>query len=630
MAGLNCFVLAVLQVIITAVLRCEARTANCSSNALPKSTILPCPGIRKIPTLRPKFMCSFLSLLTLLSTVLLLAGHVVQAAELKVENFALIDHEGRFHEFDYYRRNPKVKGIVLFVQGNGCPLVRKRIPELKRLRNSFQSKGILFGMLNASIQDEREDILEEAKEFKIDIPILKDTSQLVAGMLQVTRTAEAILIDTKKRGIIFRGPIDDSLSYQSEKSTVTKRYLSEAIDAFLNGKEINEPKVESPGCLITLDDVKKEEVGYAEHVAPILKQRCVECHTKGGVGPFSMSSHKKVKGWSDMMAEMILTKQMPPWHADPHFGKFSNSGALTDKESKTIIQWIRAGSPRGEGPDPLAEYQPEFPEWSLGKPDKVISLPLQKVPAEGILEYRYAYIDSPFDRDVWIRAAEINPGNLKVLHHAIATIENQHAPKKRNISGHWITGYAPGTDPKAYPIGTGVLLKKDQRIKVEIHYTVSGRATEDTTRIGLHLLDTPPAKVFQTGVVAHHKFSIPSFTSDHPETYTLPIDRDIILYSINPHMHFRGKRMSFTIKKPGVDGSEQVILSVPNYNFNWQRTYQFEKPLRITAGSKLIVDNAWDNSSLNLANPDPSETVSWGDQTFDEMFFATFTYVRVN
>ena len=572
-------------------------------------------------------MTSLRKLLLLISALIGLNSQSLHAEEPLVENFALIDHEGKFHEFDYYRRDPKVKGIVLFIHGNGCPLVRKRIPELNRLRLSYYTKGIRFGMLNANIQDERDDILAEAKEFKIKLPILKDSNQLVANMLQVKRTAEAILIDTKAREIVFRGPIDDSMSYQSGKPEVTKTYLKNAINSFLDGMEISEPKVEAPGCKITMDS-PGNEISYAEHVAPVLKNRCVECHTKGGVAPFAMSSYKKVKGWSDMMAEMILTKQMPPWHADPHHGKFSNASSLSDDEAKILVHWIRSGSPRGEGPDPLAAYQPKLPEWKLSEPDKIISLPLQKIPSEGILQYRYAYIDSPFDRDVWVGAAEINPGNLKVLHHAIATIENQSSKKRRSISGHWLTGYAPGTEPGPCPKGTGVLLKKNQRIKVELHYTVSGRSTEDTTRIGLHLLDSPPAKVFETAAISHFRWIIPANDPEYAQSYVKKIDHDITLYGINPHMHFRGKRMSFTLRKP--DGTRQVLLSVPNYNFNWQRSYLLAEPLKIPAGSQVLIENAWDNSSLNPFNPDPTKKVKWGDQTDEEMFFATMTYVRDN
>lgn len=551
-----------------------------------------------------------------------------KGAEVRVENFALIDHLGKFHEFDYYRRDEGVKAIVLFIQGNGCPLVRKRIPELRRLRDEFQPKGVLFGMLNANPQDEREDIREEAQDFEIDMPILKDDRQLAAGMLQVERTGEALLIDPKTRRVVYRGPIDDRLTYQKEKAEASEHYLNDAIQAFLSGAEIAPVRIEAPGCLITMEGPDEKVISYREDVAPILKQRCVECHSEGGAGPFAMSSYRKVKGWSEMMAEMILTRQMPPWHADPHIGHFSNSSGLSDEEARTLVSWIRNGTPRGEGDDPLAEDRPERTEWILGEPDAVIDFPKQEIPAEGILEYRYAYIDSPFDHDVWLSASEINPGNRRVLHHAIVGSEKQSAKRKRGISGSWVTGYAPGTDPLPYPEGTGVLFRKGDRLKVEIHYTVTGRAEEDQTRIGLHLLDSPPAKRLETSALSHHRFKIPPHDREFAQSVVKKIDGNVLLYGINPHMHFRGKRMRFTLKSP--DGSERVLLSVPNYNFNWQRTYQFETPIPVVAGSEIVVDNAWDNSVLNLHNPDPSKTVGWGDQTFDEMFFATFTYVTTD
>ena len=547
-------------------------------------------------------------------------------AQSKVDNFALIDHQGKFHELDYYCRDPKVKGIVLFVHGNGCPLVRKRVPELRRLRDELEPQGILFGMINANPQDEREDLVEEARDYGIDMPILKDSSQLVVDMLGVDRTAEALLIDTKTCEIVFRGPIDDRMSYQTEKAEASELYLNDAMKALLGGGSIEVPKIDAPGCRISMESAHREAITYSEHVAPILKKRCVECHTKGGVGPFAMSSYKKVKGWSEMMAEVIVTKQMPPWHADPHIGRFSNASGITDEEARIVVDWIRDGSPRGEGPDPLADYRPTQPEWVLGTPDKVIELPKQDIPAEGILEYRYVYIDSPFDRDVWVRAAEVSPGNKRVVHHVIVTTEKQSAERKRELRGQWISGYAPGTDPSACPEGTGILLKKGHRLNFEIHYTVSGREEEDRTRFGIYLLDQPPAKAYETEAIVHSKFSIPPHGRESAESYTKKIDKDILIYGMNPHMHFRGKRMSFTLQHP--DGTKQPLLSVPNYNFNWQRTYHLQEPVRAAAGSKLIVENAWDNSALNLHNPDPSKIVKWGDQSFNEMFFATYTYVR--
>lgn len=569
--------------------------------------------------------CRPISLFILVSCLL---GTTYADEPLEVENFALIDHGGKFHELDYYCRDPQVKGIVLFVQGNGCPLVRKRIPELKRLRDSFQSQGILFGMLNANLQDGRENLVEEAQAFDIDLPILVDEAQLVARMLEIERTAEALLIDSKTSRVVFRGPIDDRLSYQTEKPEASEHYLADAIHALLAGETPEFPEMEAPGCRISFAGPDREAISYSDHVAPVLKKRCVQCHSQGGVGPFAMSSYRKVKGWSEMIGEVILTKQMPPWHADPHIGTFANDSGMTAEEARTVSEWIRAGSPRGDGPDPLEDFHPEQPEWVLGTPDAILDLPRQEVPAEGIVEYRYVYLDSPFDRDVWLRAAEIKPGNTQVLHHVIVTSEKASEEKGNKLSGQWITGYAPGTAPATCPEGTGVFLPQGHRLKFQLHYTVSGREEEDLTRLGFYLLEEAPPKTLKTHAIAHSKFRIPPHDREYREAYRKKIGEDILIYGVNPHMHFRGKWMHFTIQRP--DGSEEPLLSVPNYNFNWQRTYHLAQPVPVAAGSELIIRNAWDNSVMNLHNPDPTKSVRWGDQSFEEMFFATFTYVKAD
>lgn len=561
------------------------------------------------------------AVLLLFTTYLTCAQDGDAPAPPKIENFALIDHQGKFHELDYYLRIPGTKGLVIFIQGNGCPLVQKRIPELKRLRQTYQRRGILFRMLNANRQDERGEIAAEAKEFGIAMPILKDESQLVAGMLGVKRTAEAFLVSAEQRQIVYRGGIDDRMSYQKEKPAAEKQFLKDAIEELISGKPITTPISAAPGCKISLPDPKKQ-FSYTNDIAPILKANCVTCHTKGGLGPFQMGSYKKVAGWSDMIAEVILTRQMPPWHADPEIGEFSNDCGLAAEDAQKIVSWINAGCPRGEGEDPLEGYQPELPEWHLGKPQQVITLPEQKVAAEGVFDYRYVTLDNPFDHDVWLTAAEIKPGNTRVLHHVIVTARGG----KGRDHEQWITGYAPGTRGQMYPESSAVHLRKGWTLRFQLHYTASGKAETDVTELGLHFSTEPAQHEFRTAVIAHHDFTIPPGANEHPAEKTIKIRKDSTLYGINPHMHFRGKRMSFEAQYP--DGRKQPLLSVPNYNFNWQRTYVFKEPIKVPAGTQIHIRNAWDNSIFNPHNPDPKREVRWGDQSFEEMFFATIGYIE--
>ena len=538
-----------------------------------------------------------------------------------VRDFALLDHRGANWRLYYYAKDPATKAIVLFVQGNGCPLVRQRVPQLKRLRDAYADKGVLFWMLNANSQDRRDEVAKEAAEFGIDLPILLDPTQLVAAGLQITRTAEAIVIEPNTWRIRYRGAIDDRLSYETQKPAATREYLKEALDSLLAGEPIKTTTAAGPGCVITYG--KSAPASYSETIAPMLKANCVRCHTRGGIGPFAMSTHDKVRGWSEMIREVVVTRRMPPWQADPHVGTFANAFGLTPEHVRTLVNWIDAGAPRGSGPDPLAGYQPELPEWKLGTPDYVVAIPEQSVPAEGVIDYRYVEVDVPIQEDVWLRGTEIVPGNTRVLHHIIATTIRPGEDRTKN--GKALTGYAPGMGPDLLPEGTGIQLRAGSRIVFQLHYTTSGKAEVDRSRLGLYLAKVKPARELRSNVLMDSDFKIPPGAREFVAKKSRRFERDALLYSMNPHMHLRGKWMRYTARYP--DGSEERLLNVPDYRFDWQRNYELKEPKKLPKGTELIVEAAWDNSSLNLNNPDPTKTVGWGDQTFNEMFFASYRYV---
>ncbi len=573
---------------------------------------------------RPSFPRTWLLLLALV-TLLPLPSFAADTANTtasssKVNDFALLDHRGAFQHLYYYAKDPATKAIVLFVQGNGCPLVRARIPELKRLRDSYATNGVVFWMLNANSQDTREEVAKEAAEFGIDLPILMDETQLTAKALNITRTAEAIVIEPNTWRIRYRGAIDDRLNHESQKPAAKDEYLKAALDALLAGKPVPAETTTSPGCAITF--VKQEQTAYAESIAPMLKAKCVQCHARGGIGPFAMSSYEKVRGWADMIREVLVTRRMPPWQADPHAGKFGNDFSLTTEQTRTLVQWLDAGAPRGKGVDPLEGYQPELPEWKLGKPDYVVTIPPQSVAAEGVFNYRYITVDAPNTEDVWLRATEILPGNTRVLHHIIATTILPGEDRTKN--GKALTGYAPGMGPDLLPEGTGRLLKAGSKIVFQLHYTASGKAETDHSRLGLYLSKEPPAQELRSSVLVDAKFKIPPDSREFTTSKSRKFDRDTLLYTMNPHMHLRGKWMRYTAHYP--DGTQEILLNVPNYRFDWQRNYELKEPKLLPKGTELVVEAAWDNSVLNLNNPDPAKTVGWGDQTFNEMFYASYRY----
>ncbi len=538
----------------------------------------------------------------------------------KVNDFALIDHEGVYRHLYYHAKDPQTRAIVLFVQGNGCPLVRKRVPELKRLRDAYGTNGVVFWMINANPQDKRAEVAKEAAEFDLDLPILMDETQLVAKQLKIVRTAEAIVIQPNTWRIRYRGAIDDRLSYESQKPEAQHTYLRDALDSILAGEPVKMEVASSPGCVVTY--AKTETVSYTDTIAPMLKANCVQCHTRGGIGPFAMSNYDKVRGWSDMIREVLVTRRMPPWQADPHVGKFGNDFSLSSEDTRTLVQWIDAGTPRGKGEDPLASYQPELPEWKLGTPDFTVQIPEQSVAAEGVFDYRYVTVDTPNTEDVWLRAVEIVPGNTRVLHHIIATTIMPGEDRDRNQKA--LSGYAPGMGPDMFPSGTGRLLKAGSKIVLQLHYTASGKAETDSSRLGLFLSKEPPAQELRSSVLVNFAFRIPPGNREFVAEKSRRFDKDALLYSMNPHMHLRGKWMRYSARYP--DGTEELLLNVPNYRFDWQCDYDLQEPKRLPKGTVLVVEAAWDNSALNLNNPDPTKAVTWGDQTFNEMFYASYRY----
>ncbi len=543
------------------------------------------------------------------------------------EDFGLMDQNGNFHQLSYYHKDPKTKGIVIFSHGIGCPLVRKRYEDLSKLQDQFGKKGIRFWMLNANDQDLRSDLKDEAADYKVNLPILDDTTQEVARSLKIDRTGEAILIETTDWKVLYRGAMDDRLSYEKEKPSASKTYLKNAIEDLLANRPVKVSQTDAPGCLIhypTWEERSNKTISYTKEVAPILQAKCVSCHMKGGIGPFAFSSYRKARGWSDMMREVLMTRRMPPWQADPHHGTFSQDLSLTTEEKQTLLHWIEQGTPRGEGEDPLAVDVAAAKPWPLGKPQHIIDIPPQKIPSNGIIDYKYIHMNSPFEEDTWITGADVHPGDRQALHHVIIFIVPQEGERKQYR--RWLTGYAPGVKGDLFPENTGVLLRKNERLLLELHYTAYGKETIDETQVGLYLADGQLQHSFRTGLFIDESIKIPPHHRSFEWSQTRDIEDNIILYSMNPHMHFRGKAMRFELVTP--DGQRETLVSVPHYNFNWQHTYVLKQPRRVPEGSQLILHAAWDNSERNPANPDPTREVTWGEQSFDEMFFGTYQYVR--
>jgi len=547
-----------------------------------------------------------------------------QTAE--VPNFSLLDYHGKYYEL---RRTP-ARAVVLFFTGNGCPIARKSIPKLREIRRKFADQGLVVWMVNSYSQDDREAVRKEAGKFPTgSVPVLVDQRQALALSFGVQRTAEVIAIDTSNWSVFYRGAIDDQMTEGATKPEATEKYLENALRQHFAGQPVLQPKTSAKGCLISFEKVTTTPdglVSYAKQVAPILQAKCVSCHSPGNIGPFAYSSYATARKQARMMEEVILAQRMPPWHADPAFGRFQHVRALDPIETQTLLNWVAQGAPRGEGDDPLAGAVPAPPvTWPLGQPDFVARFPHpEEIPATGVLEYRHIRVAAPNEDDVWLGAITIRPGAREVVHHVVLRAKVKGVSDDGSGRGMLMAVWVPGAVPVRFPENTGRFLPKGAQLDIEMHYTPDGAARTDETQIGFYRLPAPPKMSLNVIAAVNMDLNIQPGDVDSRSHALVAIKKDCTLYSLSPHLHKRGSWMKFEALLP--DGSRQTLLSVPHYDFNWQTEYYLAEPRPLKAGTWILCTGGFDNSKLNPSNPDPGKAVKWGEQSFEEMFVG-FMYV---
>ncbi|MEW6127468.1 MAG: thiol-disulfide isomerase [Acidobacteriota bacterium] len=381
------------------------------------------------------------------------------------------------------------------------------------------------------------------------------------------------------------------------------------------------------------DKASASTASFSKDVAPILYKHCVECHRPGEIAPMSLLTYKEVRPWARSIRERILDKSMPPWSADPKYGHWANDPRLSQKEIATITSWVEAGAPKGEDKD--LPPTPKFTEgWTIGKPDVVLEMPEEyTVPADGTVPYLYFSMPTNFTEDKWVQAMEIRPGNRSVVHHVIAYAQEANvkdaAPgsegELRRGRVH-LGGITPNKTGMVFGDGMARLIKKGSNIVFQMHYTTNGTVTKDRTKIGFVFAKKPASKMLMTGNAINGRFVIPAGDPSHEVKATKTFDEDVLITSFMPHMHVRGKAFRYTAVYP--DGRSEILLNVPQYDFNWQHTYIPQNPILLPKGTRLDCVAYFDNSEKNKYNPDPSKEVRWGDQTWEEMMIGWFTYVK--
>jgi len=529
----------------------------------------------------------------------------------RADNFQLTDTTRLAHELHYFK---DAKAIVLMSQVNGSDVSRKAAAQLEKLQAKYAAQGVLFYMINS--QDSRDAAAAEAKAQKFAIPVLVDELQLVGESLGVQREGEVFVVDPKAQfKIAYHGPLADT---------------AKAIDAVVAGKAVATPRVDvKSGKTIAFPERGKAQehasISYTDTVAPIIQEKCVACHQKGGIAPFAMDSYEIVKAMAPMIRESVRAERMPPYFADPHIGTFKNDQALTADQTRTLIHWIEAGAPRGTGRDVLKEEAGEAPEWPtyLGKPDVIVELPAFDVPASGIVEYQNMRVDNPFKQDAWLRAISIKPGDRAVLHHVVSNHVSDPKLPKSKIPGGSVGSYTPGAEAQVIAENAGAPVPAGGKLNFQMHYTTTGKAATDRTQIGFYTLKEPPKFVKRSTVIGDFALKIPAHAARHEEISYQVFPADAYIYTLYPHAHYRG--YSVELKSITPDGKETMLLSLPKYDFNWQRDYDPVEPILIKKGTKLVAKWIYDNSTNNRANPGADRDITWGEQTHEEMM-----YFRVN
>jgi hypothetical protein len=395
------------------------------------------------------------------------------------------------------------------------------------------------------------------------------------------------------------------------------------------------------------------QVTFNKDVLPVMQKRCQACHRPGEVAPMSFLTYKDVRPWAKAIREAVLTRKMPPWFADPHYGKFANDRSLNKDEIETIISWVDAGAREGDAKDapPPVEW---VDGWSIGKPNVVFEMPHDfDVPAAGTVEYQYIVIPSGFTKDTWVEAAEARPGNRTLVHHIIAFVRppgskwlseahpgvpfvpgkkeekkdaegKEEKEEKDDIASgpELLIGFAPGLVPMMLPPGQAKLVKAGSDIVFQMHYTATGKAGTDRSRIGLIFAKQPPKERIFTANATNSKFVIPPGDPAYRADASITVQADARLVDVMPHMHFRGKDFTYRLIYP--TGETQTVLSVPKYDFNWQLFYYYREPILLPKGTRIECTAHFDNSPNNKYNPDPKAEVRWGDQTWEEMMIGWF------
>lgn len=541
-----------------------------------------------------------------------------------IADFSLSDHRGK----EFHLKDVDSKLIVVAFMGTECPLAKLYCARLNDIVAEY-SKDVTVWAVYSNVQDSLSDLAGAVKRHEMTYPALKDPGNRVADLFKAERTPEIFLLD-QNRVVRYHGRVDDQYVIGIVREKPQRADLKLAIDELLNGQPVSVPETQPLGCFIGRVRTPNEdsEVTYSNQVSRILQNRCVECHRDGEIAPFELTSYESAAGWGETLVEVIQDNRMPPWHASPKHGEFKNDRSMTPEEEQIIETWVKNGCPQGDPadlPEPI-----EFTEgWQLERePDDVFKMrdrPYHVAADAGPrgIAYQNFWVDPEFTEDKWVKAAEVRPGNRAVVHHIIVYV-HPGGRKNKGKDRIFLAAYVPGLRSTQLPEGAAKKIPAGSHFQFQVHYTPIGSEEEDLSEVGfIYAEPSEITHIVHTTEVANPRFELEPFKKDQEVTArSKPGAHDLQLLSMSPHMHLRGQAFRYELEYP--NGDREVLLDIPEYDFNWQTRYELTEPKSVPAGTRMYCTALFDNSEENLANPDPSKTIKWGDQSWDEMMIGYF------
>ncbi len=400
---------------------------------------------------------------------------------------------------------------------------------------------------------------------------------------------------------------------------------------------------------LSLHVLAADAVTFTRDVAPIIQEKCQDCHRKGTAAPMSLVTYEETRPWAKSIRQRVITRNMPPWHLDQTVGiqHFANDRSLSDAQIATIVRWVDSGAPMGDVNDmPPPKQFPEDQTWLLakdyGQPDLVLKSEDYTMPAHGQDVWFKPLTEVPITEARWVRAVEMRPSSTegrKIMHHVLARLiqtEPGSADESASAaSGGLLMEWAIGKNYDIYRPNTGKLLLPGSHIWWELHLHAVGEAIRDHAELAVYFYpkgQEPKYRTYLTlfGATGTNgvRLDIPPNTVTESQGYHV-LTRPARLENFQPHMHLRGKAMAIEAILP--DGSVRMLSYVNNFNFNWMNNYIYaDDAAPVLPKGTIIHVTAWhDNTRNNPNNPDPDQWVGYGDRTVDEMAHAwvNVTYI---